>query len=73
MTSPLHSPHAFHARGICEESLGLPPRRHLVYACNVCHSRFPVWRNLCHCHPSAILHAIEVDAAEYARLKARSH
>ena len=46
--------------------------RHLVYACNVCHARFPVWRNLCTCHPSAILHAVEVDGAEYDRLTRRS-
>ena len=70
MTSPSHSPAAFHARPICE-TLQLPVVRHLAYRCNRCSMDFPAWRSACTCGSTARLLIVEIDDAAFARLQAR--
>ena len=67
MTSPTAAPAAFHFRPGCL-AVPLPPVRHLIYRCSCCGREFAIWRNRCLCHPSALLHAQEVDEAHFLRL-----
>jgi hypothetical protein len=68
MTSPAHSPAAFHFRPACPLDPELPPVRRLVYICSCCRREFVAWRLHCDCHPSALLHAQEVTEERYRQL-----
>jgi hypothetical protein len=67
MTSPAHSPAAFHFRP-APLAVVLPPVRRLIFVCSCCRREFATYRQHCLCHPSALLHGQEVTPERYATL-----